>query len=89
MNGHLGPIPVHDLAAAWDPAVLRLPAPAGEVGEILLLVDRGRHEADLVVTPELGAVGEREICLNNMIRIWEMQLPHGRRSNFLIANQET
>ena len=61
VNGHLGPVPVHDLAAAGDPAVLRLLAPEGEVGEVLLLVDRGRHETDLVVTPELRAEGKRDI----------------------------
>ena len=52
----LGAVPVHGLPAAGHPAVDGLLAPGGVVGEVLPLVDRGRHVADLVVAPELGTV---------------------------------
>ena len=56
VHGDLGAVPVHALAAAGHPAVDGLLAPGGVVGEVLPLVDRGRHVADLVVAPELRTV---------------------------------
>ena len=61
VGGDLGAVPVHPLAAAGHPAVDGLLAPGGVVGEVLPLVDRGRHVADLVVAPELGAVWDENI----------------------------
>ena len=57
----LGAVPIHRLPAAGDLAVDGLLAPGGVVGEVLPLVDRGRHVPDLVVAPELGTVWGRTV----------------------------
>ena len=61
MSADLGSVPVHRFSAAGHPAFDGLLAPGGVVGEVLPLVDRGRHVADLVVAPELGAGWDENI----------------------------
>ena len=61
VDGNLGAVPVHCLAAAGHPAVDGLLTPGGIVGEVLPLVDWGRHVADLIMAPELGTISWVEI----------------------------